>query len=192
MNDFELYLSIGWEHILNTAALDHLLFIAVLVTGCKRSDWRKILVLITGFTIGHSLTLALATYRLLDLSSIWVEFMIPLTIVLTSVFQLLSYRRDKNKYVFFLYFMSVTFGLIHGLGFAGAIRDMLMDEQGIAWPLFSFNCGIELAQLLVVLILYLTGYLLERIGLSFKKWSVIIGSLSLIIGIYMCAERWPF
>lgn len=190
MNDFQLYFSLGWEHIITWEALDHLLFIAVLTSAYELSMWKKLLVLITAFTLGHSISLALASYRLIRPDQQWVEFLIPLTIVLTSIYQIIPDKKKSYK-TNPVYWMSMFFGLIHGLGFAGAISGMLSVQESIALPLLSFNIGIEAAQIMVVVALILLSQALNGAGLKKQWWKLLICILSGLVAGVMCIERWP-
>ena len=117
MQDFIFYLKLGWEHIISLDALDHQLFVLVLVAVYSFGDWKKILVLVTAFTIGHSITLALSTLDIIRISSDWVEFLIPLTIVITA-FDNIIFKGNQSKLMRINYFLALFFGLIHGVGFA--------------------------------------------------------------------------
>ena len=112
-------------------------------------NWKQVLVLVTAFTIGHSLTLALSVYDVIRFNEKWVEFLIPCTIITTAVFNLLL-KDFEPKSLRLNYFLALFFGLIHGMGFANTIRFMLAKDQGIAAPLLSFNIGLEAGQIVVV------------------------------------------
>ncbi|WP_346237791.1 HupE/UreJ family protein [Niabella insulamsoli] len=158
MTDFSFYFTEGWKHIISTDALDHQLFILALAVVYTFSDWKKVLILVTAFTIGHSLTLALSVLNLIRVPSAWVEFLIPLTIVLTALWNLIYGKPSKKVNV--NYFLALFFGLIHGLGFANTIRMMLASDQSFGWGLFGFNLGLEAGQVVVVLLILLLGKLL--------------------------------
>ena len=193
MDDFTLYFQLGWNHILSFDALDHLLFIAALTCLYTLSDWRKVLILITAFTVGHSLTLALSSLNIIKLNNDWVEFLIPLTIVITCLYNLLPQEKGKSKHIQWNYFMALFFGLIHGMGFANTIRFMLAKAQTITIPLLSFNIGIEAGQVIVVMsILYVTYILTASAGLKQKWWTKGMSFICGIIALYMCISRFPF
>src|SRR5690606_7260003 len=107
--------------------------------------WKKVLVLVTAFTIGHSLTLALSVLDIIRVSSAWVEFLIPVTIALTALWNLVNGKPVKN--VNTNYFLALFFGLVHGLGFANSIRMMLASDQSLGWGLLGFNTGLEAGQI---------------------------------------------
>ncbi len=191
MNDFAFYFEIGWKHIVSKDALDHQLFILALAAIFLLNNWKQVLILVTAFTIGHSLTLALSVYDLVRISSKWVEFLIPLTIVVTAFFNLL--QKDFSKSSLRLnYLLALFFGLVHGLGFANTIRFMLAKNEGVALPLFSFNVGLEAGQVLVVGFILLTSYLIvNKAGLPRKVWVWTLSLGALVTAAVICAERWP-
>ncbi|MFZ1527542.1 MAG: HupE/UreJ family protein [Ferruginibacter sp.] len=192
MSDFIIYFKTGWEHIISPGALDHLLFIAALTAVYLAKDWKQLLILVTAFTIGHSLTLALSVYDLLRLKDEWVEFLIPLTIVLTALFNFFL-KGLNSKSLRVNYFLALFFGLVHGMGFANTIRFMLSKSQDILVPLLSFNIGLEVGQIAAVTVLLFTGYLLvNKAGLAQKYWVLGLSALALIAGAQICVERWPF
>src|SRR5262245_3932223 len=162
MQDFSFYFSIGWHHIISWDALDHLLFIAALSAIYLLSDWKQVLILVTAFTIGHSITLLLSVLDVVRFNSDWVEFLIPCTIVITAVTNLF-HKKFTPKTIRINYFLALFFGLIHGMGFANALRPMLARDQNLGWSLFGFNVGLEAGQIVVVVILLLIGFVLIRL-----------------------------
>ena len=192
MSDFTFYFQLGWNHIISLEAFDHLLFIAALTSMYHFKQWKKVIVLVTAFTIGHSLTLALSSMNIIRFNHQITEFLIPFTILLTAIFNIYQ-KEDLNKNIRFNYLLAVTFGLIHGLGFASSIRFMLASKQTITIPLFSFNIGIEAGQLSVVLFLLFTGLVFtDIIGMKQKWWKIVISVFSGVSAILMCIQRWPF
>lgn len=193
MNDFNLFFGIGIDHILNTGALDHLLFIMVLCAVYLITDWKKLLVLITAFTIGHSLTLALSVYDVVRFNSTWVEFLIPLTIVLTALYNLtLAGKAVPRQKIQINYLLALFFGLVHGMGFANNIRFMLAESQSILLPLLGFNLGLELGQIIVVSILLLLSFLaIKLMKLQHRYWAIGLSLIGLVAGAIMCAQRIP-
>lgn len=193
MNDFNLFFGIGIDHILNTGALDHLLFIMVLCAVYLVTDWKKLLVLITAFTIGHSLTIALSVYDVVRFNSAWVEFLIPLTIVLTALYNLtLAGKAVPRQKIQINYLLALFFGLVHGMGFANNIRFMLAESQSILLPLLGFNLGLELGQIIVVSILLLLSILaIKLMKLQHRYWAMGLSLIGLVAGAIMCAQRIP-
>ena len=159
MSDFGFYFSLGWEHIISWDALDHQLFILALAAIYLLKDWRQVLVLVTAFTIGHSLTLALTVLNVIHFPSNWIEFLIPCTIVATAASNLFQ-KNFSPKSIRINYFLALFFGLIHGMGFANKLRYILAKDQSIGWSLFGFNVGLEAGQIAIVIIILLISYLL--------------------------------
>lgn len=191
MNDFAIFFDLGWRHIISTDALDHQLFILALSAIYLVNDWKKVLILVTAFTIGHSLTLILSTYEIIAVSSKWVEFLIPLSIVITAFLNLIKTEKHYGRYRA-QYGLALFFGLVHGLGFANTIRPLLARSQGITMPLLSFNIGLEAGQLLVVgLILLLSYFAVNTLKLKRKWWVWSLSLVALCVAGYICIKRWP-
>lgn len=191
MSDFTFYFDLGWKHIISTDALDHQLFIATIASIYLVDNWKEVLILVTAFTIGHSLTLALSTYDIIRVDDEWVEFLIPFTIFITALgnffrknFQPSSYRMQ--------YFLALFFGLIHGLGFANSIRFMLARNQSVTVPLFGFNIGLEAGQLVIVAIILLLSFLfVNKLAVSRKWWVWSLSAIALTWSVLLCIQNWP-
>ncbi len=191
MNDFTFYFDLGWQHIISWDALDHILFIVALAAIYLMQNWKQVLVLITAFTIGHSLTLALSVYDLVRVNSNLVEFLIPVTIIVTAIFNLLQKNYDPVS-LRLNYFLALFFGLIHGLGFANSIRFMLAKDQSIAIPLLGFNIGLEIGQIVVVSLILTAAFLLmNKAGVQRKWWVWSLSAAALLSAAYMAFMRWP-
>ncbi|WKS96079.1 HupE/UreJ family protein [Riemerella columbina] len=192
MSDFLFYLQLGWEHIISTDALDHQLFIWALVIVYTIKDFKSLLILVTAFTIGHSLTLVLSVLDVVRLSSAWVEFLIPCTIMLTALDNII-FKNQGGRRMWFNYLLALSFGFIHGMGFANTVRMMLAQEQSIGIPLLGFNIGLELGQLAAVAIIILIDVVMIK-GLKIpRSWWV--KATSLIVFLWaatMAWERLPF
>ena len=192
MEDLQFYFEMGWQHIMALVALDHLLFILVLTAIYRLNNWKQVLVLVTAFTIGHSLTLALSVYELIRVNSRLVEFLIPCTIIATAFFNAFQ-RLDSGKKLRLNYFLALFFGLIHGLGFANAIRFMLASDQHIGWALFGFNLGLEARQIVVVTGILMVCYIVvDKAAIAQKWWVRILSSVSAMMAIWMAIQRWPW
>ena len=192
MSDFRFYFDLGWHHILNWEALDHLLFITALATIYLLKDWKQVLVLVTAFTIGHSLTLALSVLDIIRFSSRWVEFLIPCTIVITAISNLFQ-KKFTHKSIRINYFLALFFGLIHGMGFANAIRFMLAKDQSLGWGLFGFNVGLEAGQILVVTIVLLMAWaILILFKINRREWVIFVSAGVFALALKMALERLPF
>lgn len=192
MSDFWLYFKLGLEHVLDWNAYDHVLFIIVLTAIYTLESWKRLLWLVTLFTIGHTVSLFLTNYNIVDVSSKWIEFFIPITIMVTALHNLVvvDKRKKENKNLL-LYAITLFFGLIHGFGF-GRYFNQINDEQQLL-PLLEFALGIEMAQLIVVLIVLLVSWSLRTfIKLSLRDWIVVISAIVLGMSIPMLVENWAF
>lgn len=193
MSIFELYLKLGIDHIMDLKGYDHILFIITLCSVYKLSEWKRVLILITAFTIGHSVTLALATLNIISLSTSLVEFLIPLTIFLTALFNAINKSLSVSKLLHTMkYIAALFFGLIHGLGFSNYLRSLLGQESSIWKPLLSFNIGIEIGQIIVVaVILLLTWLVVKVIGAPRREWNLILAGAGMGVALILMIERIP-
>ena len=191
MQDLGFYFKLGWDHIIAWDALDHLLFVLALTAIYLIDNWKQVLVLVTAFTIGHSLTLALSVYNIVRIESKWVEFLIPCTIIVTALFNLLE-KNYEPRSLRLNYFLALFFGLIHGLGFANAIRFMLSKHESMGWSLFGFNIGLEAGQIVVVAaILVLSFLIVNKAGFKRKWWVWSLSVIALLIAFKMVWVRFP-
>jgi hypothetical protein len=158
------------------------------------NEWKRVLILITAFTIGHSLTLALATLALIRVDGELVEFLIPLTIFLTALANILSRKKTVSPVLHYLkYSAALFFGLIHGLGFSNYLRSLLGSENGLVLPLFSFNVGIEAGQILIVAsIMILTKVVVDLLHFPRREWNVLLSGAGLGVSLVLMIERFPF
>ena len=191
MQDFGFYFGLGWEHIISKDALDHQLFIVVLAALYLLKDWKKVLILVTAFTIGHSLTLALSVFDVIRFNTKWVEFLIPLTIVITALSNLLQ-KKFTTVSVRINYVLALLFGLIHGMGFANSIRFMMADDQNIGWSLLGFNVGLEAGQVVVVVALLLLSHLMVNVlKINRRDWIIFLSAGAFALSLKMVLERFP-
>lgn len=187
MHPFVFYLQLGFDHISDLAGYDHMLFLIALCAVYRLQQWRNLLLVVTAFTIGHSVTLALTSFTILSIPSEVIEFLIPLTIFITSIHNVFNYNDAINsKNLNRRYFMALFFGFIHGMGFSNYFRALLMDESSILVPLLGFNLGIELGQLLLVFFIIGSVFVFLNIfGMRHRDWSLFISggafSLSLVL-----------
>jgi hypothetical protein len=191
MNDFGFYFSFGWDHIISTDALDHLLFIAVLSAIYMLRDWKQVLILVTAFTLGHSITLALTSLNIIAFPVAWVEFFVPLTIVITALSNLFQ-KTFTPRTVRLNYMFALFFGLIHGMAFASLLRMILASDQSFAFAMFSFSVGLELGQVLVVfLILLLAQLFVKYLSVNRREWVICLSAAVLALALQMTIERIP-
>jgi len=191
MGDFGFYFTIGWQHIISLDALDHQLFILALTILYILKEWKQVLILVTAFTIGHSITLALSTLNILTVSSDLVEFFIPCTIFITAVANIIK-PATNQKSIQINYYFAMFFGLVHGLGFANALKYMLAKDQSLGWSLLSFNLGLEAGQIAVVIfLLLLTHIFIIYLNINRRYWIVSISAMVLLVSLKMIIDRFP-
>jgi hypothetical protein len=189
MQDFIFYFKIGWTHILSWDATDHIYFIAALAIIYSFKDWKKVLVLVTAFTIGHAITLYLSALDVFRFSVQWVEFAIPCTIVITGASNLLVKQEKKTKGML-QYLLALGFGLVHGMGYANYIRMMLSSNQNLVWSLFSFNVGLEMGQILVVVLVLTVKWILGKYNLvSARLLAILVSIYITIVSLILAVER---
>ena len=176
MHPFEFYLKLGFEHIADMAAYDHILFLVALCAVYRIEQWRKILILVTAFTIGHSVTLVLVSLDIFSIPSNIIKFLIPLTIFLTAIHNVIgSDNVEKSVKMKRNYFMALFFGMIHGMDFSNYFKALIMDPSDIVVPLLGFNIGIELGQLLIVLFIVGVAFLfLNVLKVKHREWNLFI------------------
>jgi HupE / UreJ protein len=192
MNDFTFYFSIGWEHIINVEALDHIFFIAALAAIYMLKDWRQVLILVTAFTAGHTITLILSTKRIVEVNGSWVEFLIPCTIVVTAISNLFQ-KSFSSKAIRINYFLALFFGLIHGLAFANTLRMILAPEQSFALSMFSFSVGLESGQILIVfIILLLSQFFIGVLRIHRLHWVIFVSAVVFSLATEMALQRLPW
>ncbi|TBR19976.1 MAG: HupE/UreJ family protein [Chitinophagaceae bacterium] len=192
MEEVSFYFTIGWQHILSFAALDHLLFLIALIALYTVREWKQVLLLITAFTIGHSITLVLSSLAWIQFSTKWVEFLIPCTIIFTALFNVT--QKNKSISSFRLnYFFALGFGLIHGMGFANSIRFMIVGNQNLGLGLLGFNLGVELGQVLVVaFILLIASISFTVFKIKRPTWILALSILTGIQALNLAIQRFPF
>lgn len=174
MSTFSLYFQLGIEHILDLQGFDHMLFVIALCSLYTLRDWRKVLLLVTAFTLGHSITLAMATLGVFKVNAAWVEFLIPLTILVTAASNIFRKQQGFTTGKIYLnYIYAAVFGLVHGLGFSGYLRSLLGRSGEVAEPLLAFNLGIEIGQVIIVLaFLLIAGLLVVVAGVNKREWTL--------------------
>jgi len=191
LSEFFFYYPLGITHILSWAGYDHMLFILVLCSSFSLKEWRRILGVVTAFTLGHSITLALSVLNWIHLPGPWVEFLIPITIAITALQNLIP-RRSNNGSNSNAFTMALFFGFIHGMGFASGLRSLLGKEASIFMPLLGFNLGLETGQLVVVSLFFFLSSLLIRIpNFSQKLLNQVLSILVFLIALFLAYIRFP-
>jgi hypothetical protein len=191
MDQFWVYLLIGKDHILDLRnGYDHILFVIALCAVYAVRDWKKVLILVTAFTIGHSITLALATFNVVGYSSTVIEFLIPCTIFITAISNLFRSEASVARgSIHINYLFAGGFGLIHGLGFSTLLRELLGNSENIVSLLLAFNLGLELGQIIIVAIFMgLTFIIVDLAGVSRRDWKMIISSAVAGIALILIKE----
>lgn len=192
MNEFQLYFGLGKDHILDYVnGYDHILFVLALCALYLVRDWKKIVVLVTAFTIGHSITLALATLNIITVKTELIEFLIPLTIFITAVANLFKNETATDMgNIQVNYFFALFFGLIHGMGFSNYLRAILGKSHEILTPLLAFNLGLEFGQIIVVTFFLAISYILVNwLKVSRRDWKMVLSSAIAGIALVLMKDR---
>jgi hypothetical protein len=179
MNAFELYFGLGKDHILDYVnGYDHILFVIALCALFQLRDWKQVLILVTAFTVGHSITLALATLNIVKVRVDLIEFLIPVTIFVTAVSNIFKKEEQISGLSMKInYFYAAFFGLIHGLGFSNYLKSILGRDKSIISQLLAFNIGLEFGQIIIVAIFLITSFILtDLFGVNRRDWKLVISS----------------
>ncbi len=190
MNDFILYFKMGLNHVLDFNAYDHILFLIVLAVVFSFNQFKKVLWLVTLFTIGHSITLALSAYGILNVNMKLIEFLIPVTIIITGVINIFTAKKsstgkENTNLVFALFF-----GLIHGFGFSNYFKMMIGKEDDKLMPLLEFALGIEAAQIIIVLGILIIGTILQNFfRVTRRDWILVCSSIVVGFALQMMLDR---
>jgi hypothetical protein len=189
--NFAESLLMGWNHIIDFGAYDHILFITVLCALFQLYEWKKVLTIITAFTIGHSVTLALSALDTIFIPTKIVEVLIPATIVITGISNVVSKQqititKTFDKKVLKNYLIALCFGFIHGMGFANNFKFMLGNSANIVKQLFAFNIGIELGQIFVIIIIMATYYVFIKLfGIKHRDWTIFLSGAGFGVGVVL-------
>ena len=190
MNDFVYYLKMGFEHVLDINAYDHIIFLIVLAVVFNFNQWKKAIWLITFFTVGHTLTLALAAYEIVNIRVDIIEFLIPVTIFITGAFNVLRVNKASTGREKLNLFLALFFGLVHGCGFSNYFRIMIGQEEEKLVPLLEFALGIELSQIVIVFGILILGTVLQNFfRITKRDWVLVTSAIVIGITIPMMMER---
>ncbi|MDR6300021.1 HupE/UreJ family protein [Mesonia maritima] len=192
MDQFWIYFKLGLTHVLDWNAYDHVLFLTVLVAAYTFYQWKQVLWLVTLFTIGHTLSLILAAYGIVKVDSGWVEFLIPITIFITALYNIFTVgKSNKRNGMNLLFFSTLFFGVIHGLGFSSYFKLITEGTNSKLLPLLEFALGIETAQIIVVFVVLLLAFIFQSIfRFSKRDWVLVISSIVIGLIIPMLIENY--
>lgn len=179
MDTFWLYFKQGLFHVLDWQAYDHILFLIVLTVPYLFSNWKRLLGLVTVFTVGHTLALVLAAYDIVSVKSSWIELLIPITILVTALFNVFTAGKSAKKEKVGIYVITTLFfGLIHGLGFSTYFNMMTTNTSHKFLPLIEFTLGIEVAQIAIVLCVLIVSFLGQSLlRFSLRDWVLVISAV---------------
>lgn len=179
LENFWFNVQYGINHVLDINAYDHVLFLIVLTVPYLFKDWKRVLLLVTMFTLGHTLSLILAVYGIISVKASMVEFLIPITILIVALFNVFTSGKGAQKEkVGILFLSTLFFGLIHGLGFAREFKMLLGDTDSKLLLLFEFALGIEISQIIIVFIVLILGYIMQTIFRFNKRdWIMVISAI---------------
>lgn len=183
MNEFWFNVKYGINHVLDINGYDHVLFLILLSVPYLFKDWKRVLLLVTLFTLGHTLSLILAAYGVVSVDGKLVEFLIPITIIIAAIYNVFTGgKKDKNKKIGLLFFAALFFGLIHGLGFAREFTMVFGGTENKFLALLSFALGIEIAQIIIVFVILFLGMLFQTIfRFSQRDWVMVLSAI--VIGL---------
>jgi hydrogenase/urease accessory protein HupE len=190
--EFSLFLPLGFRHIADLRSADHILFVAALTAAYAPREWVRIAWLVTAFTVGHTVSLALATFNIVHVPARAVEIAIALTIIVTALVAIHDQHRASAAPPAFAnrYAAAGVFGLIHGLGFSNYLRALLGGESDLLVPLFAFNVGLELGQLLIVATVLAAGVVVERsLKWPRRDWVLVLSGATAGVGVTMLITR---
>ena len=193
MNPIDMYIKLGFQHISDLAGYDHILFLLALCAVYSIDQWRRLFILVTAFTVGHSITLALSSFGWVVIPSHIIEFLIPVTILITAIRNVAvpasDHLTDSQGNMTGHYLVALCFGFIHGMGFSNYFRALMMDSSSITIPLLGFNLGIEIGQLLVVSIIVIVASVVVKFAqVKHRDWNLFISGAAAGISIVLMNE----
>ena len=186
MSEFWIYFQIGLRHVLDIKAYDHVLFLIALTVPYSCKDWKRVLILISIFTLGHTISLLLSVFGIIMIKAVFVEFLIPITILVTAFFNLFTAgKSSKKESISIIGFITLFFGIIHGLGFSNYFKSILTGSaKEKLIPTLEFALGIEAAQIIVVLIVLILSFAVQTIfRFSKRDWTLVMSSF--VIGVVL-------
>lgn len=194
LDAFLINVKYGINHVLDLNAYDHILFLIVLTVPYLFKDWKRVFLLVTMFTLGHTISLFLAVYGKVSVSSSIIEFLIPVTIFIVAIFNVFTSGKGAQKEkIGILFFSTLFFGLVHGLGFASEFRMYIGKASSKLIPLLEFALGIEIAQIIIVFLVLFLGYVFQTVFRFNKRdWVMVISAVVVGLVIPMLLNNYPF
>ena len=190
MDEFYIWFSTGFTHILDLNGYDHILYVMVLCVMFSHKQYKQLLTLITAFTIGHSLTLAASVFSIIQIKQSFIEVIIPLTILITCILNIMSLSKDNLNVKSINYGLALMFGFVHGMGFSYLLKSLLARQESVFLPLISFNLGLEIAQLIIVISMVLVSvFLFTFTRLKNKYWVLFISSIVFCLAFLIFIQR---
>ncbi len=193
MEHFLFYVELGLGHVLDFNAYDHILFLVALAIPFTFRSWKQILTLVTIFTVAHCLSLAFSVYEMVVVNVAWIEFLIPITILVTALFNVKEVVKKDTALNFKLQSAATAFfGLIHGFGFSNYFKMLMAGEDNKLNPLLGFATGIELSQIIIIIgVLFLAFLLVERLRLPKRYFVLGTSTIVILISLPMIYTTWP-
>ncbi|MDW5289331.1 HupE/UreJ family protein [Formosa sp. PL04] len=190
LDDFLFYVQYGINHVLDINGYDHVLFLLVLTVSYVFKDWKRVLILVSLFTLGHTISLILAAYNVVKINGVLVEFLIPITIFIMAVYNIFTAGKTIQKGVGVLFFSALFFGIIHGLGFAREFHLLVGGASNKLLPLLEFALGIEAAQIIIVFVVLFISFIMQTVfRFSKRDWVLVISSIVIGLVIPMILEN---
>lgn len=195
MSEFWIFFEKGLRHILDLSAYDHILFLIALTIPYAFKDWKRLLLLVTIFTIGHTVALLLSVFGVVIIKVNLVEFLIPITILIIAFFNLFTARKSsKQESISVIGFVTLFFGIVHGLSFAGYFKTLVGGSpQSKLLPLSEFSLGIEASQIIVVFIVLILSYIVQTFfRFSKRDWTLVMSSfvIGVVLPMIVSSEIW--
>lgn len=194
MQEFWFYIKLGLQHVLDINAYDHILFLTAMALPFTFKSWKNVLLLATVFTVTHCLALVFSVYEIMVVDATWIEFLIPVTILATALFNIVDVLLLKeNRTIWFHMLATGFFGLVHGFGFSNYFKMMIMGEEDKLAPLLGFAGGIELSQVVIVLLVLVLAFVVQTLMNVKQRVFILVGSIVVIlITIPLLYETFPF
>ncbi|SEB70821.1 HupE / UreJ protein [Maribacter dokdonensis] len=194
MQEFWFYIKLGLRHVLDINAYDHILFLTAMALPFTFKSWKNVLWLATVFTVTHCLALVFSVYEIMVVDATWIEFLIPVTILATALFNIVDVMLLKeNRTIWFHMLATGFFGLVHGFGFSNYFKMMIMGEEDKLAPLLGFAGGIELSQVVIVLLVLVLAFVVQTLMNVKQRVFILVGSIVVIlITLPLLYETFPF